>query len=310
MLKKILKSILKYPIIILNRIYIYGYFKISKNNDKYKEIHIKESERVMVLSPHVDDESIGLGGTLIKYGQAGSQMSLVYLTDGSGSTSHKSLEETIEERRQEGIEVKESYGFDSLYFLDQVDGELNANDDDLIEKLKEIIQREKPDSIFTPFLIDGNKDHIETTRLLSKVLEESEALPKNIYLYEVNNFIHPSLVNTISILDEDLARMKSEKYKIFKSQWAMGFGVYDLMEKARGVNYKSQRRVEVFVNVDRRQLKHGISYLRSNHFNPQDFKQISSEFTFLRGVFKNYGSKNEYNKKLADILEQKMGGSS
>lgn len=309
-MKKALKSILKYPIIILNRIYIYGYFKITKNNDKYKEIQINESERIMVLSPHVDDESIGLGGTLIKYGQAGNKMSLVYLTDGSGSTSNKSLEETIEERRQEGIQVEKSYGFESLYFLDQVDGDLNANEDGLLESLKRIIEKERPDSIFTPFLIDGNRDHIETTRLLSKVLDESQVLPKNIYLYQVNNFIHPSLVNTISRLDEEVSKIKDGKYEIFKSQWAMGFDIYSLMERARGSNYGTENRVEVFVKVDRRQLKHGISYLRSHHFNPQDFKQISSEFTFLRGVFKNYQNKNKYNKKLIDILEQKMGGSS
>lgn len=304
MIKKILKSILKYPLIIINRIYIFIYYYIVGNREEYKEMDIGENKNIIVLSPHVDDETIGLGGSIIKLGKMGSKMTLIYLTDGSGSTSDKSKSQLIEERREEGIAVKESYGFNELYFLDQVDGELNSNSDSLIDELKKIISREKPDAIFSPFLIDGNKDHFETTKALSKALESMDIDFNHIYLYEVNNLIHPELVNIVSILEDSIYRGKKDKYSIFKSQWAMGFSIYELMDYARGINYKSKEKVEPFVKLNHRQLKHAIKSLENNEFNPEDFKQISSEFTFIPGVFKNKASKNKYNRIIMKLIEK------
>lgn len=310
MLKKLLKAILKYPIIILNRVYTRIYFTVVKNNDECKELDIKSDQNIIVLSPHVDDETIGMGGTLIKYSKMNSDMTLIYLTDGSGSTSDKSESEVIEERKNEGIAVKKSYGFKDVYFLDQLDGSLNSNDNELIYKLKDIVNLKKPHAIFSTFLIDGNKDHMETTKAISKALEISEAQPQDIYLYEVNNLIHPKIVNTISVLDNDIYREKKEKYKIFKSQWAMGFSVYDLMDFGRGLNYSSKNSIEPFVDMSPEQLKSAIESLEKNGFDPLEFKQISSEFTFLSGMFKNKIKKNKYNKILRELLDKQMGGSS
>jgi len=40
--------------------------------------------RVLVLSPHPDDEAIGMGGTLAMHAAGGSEVTVVYLTDGGG----------------------------------------------------------------------------------------------------------------------------------------------------------------------------------------------------------------------------------
>lgn len=287
----------------MNRIYVWIYFNIVEKNNKYYKIDIDHSKNILVMSPHVDDETIGIGGTLVKYSKISKNMTLVYLTDGSGSTSNKSKEEVIEERRQEGIKVKDSYGFKNICFLDQIDGSLNCNDKKLIDKIKNIIEVEKPDVIFSPFLIDGNNDHMETTKALSKALSLTDIEPKNIYLYQVNNIIHPKLVNAISILDRETYEEKRDKYTIFKSQWAMGFSIYDLICKGRGLKYKEYG-VEPFVDVNTRQLRHGIKVLENNSFKPHDFKQISSEFTFLPGVIKSYQKKKKYNSLIRELLEK------
>lgn len=303
MLKRIVKAILKYPIILLNRLYVFIYFNTVKKYDKYKEIQADKNSKILVLSPHVDDETIGLGGTIIKSSNADAKMSLVYMTDGSGSTSDKAISEVIKERRHEGENAKESYGFEDVYFLDEVDGSLNSNDNDLIEKLKEIIHLKKPDIIFSPFLIDGNKDHIETTKTLSKALDIVDIEVK-IYLYEVNSLIDPKIVNAISYLDDNIQNSKKDKYKIFKSQWAMGFSIYNLIDYGRGLNYEKRQRVEPFVSTDQKNLRNIIDQLDENGFNPLDFKQISSEFTFLPGIIKNYKEKARYNKILVKLLEE------
>lgn len=297
-----MKAILKYPILLINRLYVFIYFNLVKKYDEYKEINIEEQSNILVLSPHVDDETIGLGGTIIKYSKTNGDMNLVYLTDGSGSISEKSIGEVIEERRKEGEDVKASYGFKDVYFLDAIDGSLNSNEKDLVYKLGEIIDLTRPDVIFSPFFIDGNKDHTETTKVLSKALELTEIEIKEIYLYEVNNLICPKVVNTISSLNDEIYKAKKDKYSIFKSQWAMGFSIYDLMDYGRGLNYRDKNRVEPFVNIDQNKLKSAINLLENNGFDPGDFKQISSEFTFLPGIIKNHKNKSKYNEMLIKLL--------
>lgn len=301
-MKRILKSILKYPIMILNRMYIWTYYKKNDRNTYVTELNLDEHDNIIVFSPHVDDETIGLGGTIIRYGKLGKRMILVYLTDGSGSTSYKPKEQLIIERKEEGIIVKEKYGFKDVYFLDKKDGNLDSNDENLIEELKNIFQTEKTDIIFTPFLIDGNNDHLETTHTISKVLNLMDLSPQ-IYLYEVNNLISKKIVNTISVLDSQIYAEKKEKFNIFKSQWAMGFSIYDAICRGKSLYYKKGYAVEHFVKVSINDLKDGIELLKEHQFKAGDFKQISSEFTLMPAIVKGKNNKERYNKLLKELWE-------
>src|SRR5882757_7184185 len=49
-------------------------------------------ERVVVLAPHMDDETIGCGGTLALHAQRGAEITVVFMTDGrAGSTELSTL---------------------------------------------------------------------------------------------------------------------------------------------------------------------------------------------------------------------------
>lgn len=62
----------------VNRIFIYLYFKFKKGDGKEEEISFSKGEKILVLAPHVDDETIGLGGSLLKYSRKDTPLSLVY----------------------------------------------------------------------------------------------------------------------------------------------------------------------------------------------------------------------------------------
>lgn len=277
------------------------YFKTKKANKKYIEIKPNGNEKILVLAPHVDDETIGAGGTILKYGEKGSKKGLVYLTDGSGSTSHKSKEETIKERMEEGLQIKDSYGFESVYFLEEVDGFLNSEENFLIEKLKEILLKEKPDIVFSPFVIEGNRDHLETTKALSRALDSLDK-EINIYLYQVNSVIFPELINGVSFLDKNTYIKKNNKYSIFKSQWAMGFSVFNLLDRGRALNYNNSYAVEGFVITTSSKLRQMVKKLEDNGFNPYDYKQISSEFTLIKAMIKSIKEKKFYSDLIKDII--------
>jgi LmbE family N-acetylglucosaminyl deacetylase len=311
MIRRLIKMVLKYPIIFINRIYLWFYFKTRKINEKYEEIVPKGNEKILVLSPHVDDETIGLGGTIIKYHNSESKMSLVYLTDGSGSISHKSKEETAKERMEEGYKIKESYGFHSVYFVEKVDGTLDSKDKKLIGEIIEILDKEKPDIIFSPFLIDGNIDHVETTKSLEKALAIWNKEFENIYLYVVNSLIHPKIINKVSFLDKNTYMEKLDRFNIFQSQWAMGFSVFNLLDRRKALMYGKGYAVENFVGIDYGILNEIIDKLEKEKFNPQIFKQISSEFTLIYAFMKSRKEKKLYSNSVKKIIENKeLGGSS
>lgn len=296
---------------VINRIYVWIYFKTKKKYNRYEEIVPEGKQSILILAPHVDDETIGLGGTIIKYADLGNKISLVYLTDGSGSTSYKSKEDTVKERMEEGYKVKESYGLNNLYFLGEVDGALDSGDTEVTNRIVEILEKEKPDIIFSPFLIDGNTDHVETTKILSNALQIWSPEFERIFLYQVNTLIDPILVNSVSLLDKELYEKKSNKYKIFASQWAMGFSVFNLLNRGRALMYKNSFGVEVFIKLNYSTLREMIKQLEDNNFYPEIFKQISSEFTLVFAFIKSRKSKVFYNNLVGNVIKIKeLGGSS
>lgn len=308
MIKNLIKKMFKYPIRLVNNIYTYFYYRKSQ---KVKEHEIDDMltvrEKVLVFSPHVDDETIGLGATLLKYKRMGNQMSLVYMTDGGGSTSDLSRQQLIEERRKEAYKVKKAYKFDEVYFLDELDGELKSSKEELNEKIIDILNKEQPSIIFTPFLIDGHRDHVETTKSVMKALETWNKDFENIYMYEVNCPILSNVVNSISLMDQDLYNKKGNIYKIFSSQWAMGFDVFRLLDRRKTYlieDIQNSYGAEVFVKTDFKSLKRIEDMLTKENFKPENFRQLSSEYNLLFSFKTNENLKKEYSNKVDNILAE------
>ena len=73
---------------------------------KARPLELKPDDRVLLLAPHPDDETIGCGGFLLKYG---SQCDVVLLTDGRHGDSTVKPAEMIEIRKKEFEEVMSRY---------------------------------------------------------------------------------------------------------------------------------------------------------------------------------------------------------
>lgn len=264
---------------------------------------LEEKEKVLVLSPHVDDETIGLGATLFKHREIGSEMALVYMTDGGGSTTDSSRDQLIKSRKAEGEKVKSIYGFKSIYFLDEIDGELDGESTQLVEKIVNILEIEKPSIIYTPFVLDGHRDHVATTKALSRALSIWNPDFDKIYMYEVNFPIMPKLINNISQMDEKDYIRKGEVYNIFTSQWAMGFDAYRLLDRRKKYIANSNYGGEVFVSTNLEGLLEMEKALEEEGFRPDQFRQLSSHYNLLFAFRSNRDLKNKYEERLEIILE-------
>lgn len=130
-------------------------------------VHEPGGGKVVVLAPHMDDETLGCGGTIARHAQAGAQITVVFLTDGRYGASYKGLtaparerrqRETIDTRKQEAQRAAQVLGVRSLMFLDAEDTQLQA-DRRVPELLRDILEREQPDCVYLPSFLEQHRDH-------------------------------------------------------------------------------------------------------------------------------------------------------
>jgi N-acetylglucosamine malate deacetylase 1 len=124
--------------------------------------------KVVVLAPHMDDETLGCGGTIARHVQAGAEVTVIFLTDGrhggascagmTDSERDRRQEEIIDIRKQEARCAGEILGVRSLLFLDAQDGRLRV-DRRVPDLLRDILQREQPHCVYLPSFLEQHLDH-------------------------------------------------------------------------------------------------------------------------------------------------------
>ncbi|HEV57806.1 MAG TPA: PIG-L family deacetylase [Phycisphaerales bacterium] len=151
---------------------------------------------VLVLAPHPDDEIIGCGGTLLRYREAGAVVSVVYLTEGSGAAALADVpvDNRAAVRRREAEKVAEHMGFEEVLFWGRPDGRL-ACTDDVVERMRALLDHLRPSVIFVPFCTDPHPDHVAANRILVEAIKQrggpGRPRPLNVLGYEVWGMVPP-----------------------------------------------------------------------------------------------------------------------
>ena len=139
-------------------------------------MELPPGQRVLVLAPHPDDESIGCGGTVRKYVEAGCPVCVAVLTDGrQGDPTVRQLApndprrlreegELAVRRKAEANAALDVLGVEHRYFLEATDGSLRSQVDPVATRLAEILSEWRPDTVLLPFLTDRHADHFATNR--------------------------------------------------------------------------------------------------------------------------------------------------
>ncbi len=304
MIRKLVKLVLKYPLIMGNYLYTRNYYSSGIKSLSWMENDIND-EDILVIAPHVDDETIGMGGTLLKYRDKDTEKTLVYIADGSGSVTDLTEEELVQKRKKEARKVQEIYKVDNLYFMEQADGQVNSKDEIAFEKLYEIIKKVNPDRIFMPYLFDGHIDHIESTRLTLNTIEKWNKDFDDIWMYEVNTLNDLRLINRVNTLDKSIYEEKKNIYKIFESQDVMGFDAFMLADRKKRLILQKGYAAETFVKLDLETAFEIDNILKEKGFNPEEIRQLSSQYNMVLSFFKNRKLKKEYNNNMNYILKRK-----
>lgn len=141
-----------------------------------------KTKNALVIAPHPDDEALGCSGTLKLLRNAGSDLSLIFLTNGEKLYGDSSSE-IADARRKEAVRSAGLLGCDGPFFLDFPDGEIGRHVEDVLSKLSEVVEGRNPDIIFAPSPIDYHEDHVATSHIALGLLEAFN--PLRLAFYEV-----------------------------------------------------------------------------------------------------------------------------
>ena len=151
-----------------------------------------EKLKLMAVLAHPDDESLGNGGMLAKYAAEGIEIQLVVATRGERGwpgkeSEYPGLEALGKLREAEVCAAAEVLGLLGVYFLDYLDGDLDAaHPAEAIAKIAGHLRRIKPDVVVTfgPFGGYGHPDHIAISQFTTAAIVEA-ANPDSLYYSDV-----------------------------------------------------------------------------------------------------------------------------
>ncbi len=188
-------------------------------------------KRIIVLSPHLDDEVIGCGGTILKHIIGGDDVILIYLTDATNSLPDTfSYKEKIIIRKKESHNAQKVLGIKEAYYLNEPDGDIRIKRE-TIKNLQKIILNYKPELIYLPWYFDNHVDHRKFNEILFRVWKKTKINVK-ICAYEVWTPLIPNIIVDIS----DQHEKKIQALKCYKTQVSQN----NYIDKVNGLNiYRS-----------------------------------------------------------------------
>lgn len=113
--------------------------------------------KVIVIAPHMDDEVLGCGGTIVRHVNSGHHVTVCVVAN--RAYNHKYEPEFIEEQKASCKKAQEILSYQDLVFLDLPDEQLDRAQIDIITPLERIVSQCKPDIVYLPHRGDLNQDH-------------------------------------------------------------------------------------------------------------------------------------------------------
>ncbi len=140
--------------------------------------------RILVLSVHPDDETLGCGGTILKHSAQADDLYWLIVTGISENLGYS--QDLIADREKQIETVAEAYRFQRTYRLDLPTTQLHLIDfNELISRISGVIEEVRPETIYTVNRSDVHTDHqIVARALASSTKSFRKPYVKRILMYE------------------------------------------------------------------------------------------------------------------------------
>lgn len=205
---------------------------------------------ILAIGAHPDDIEFGCGGTLMKYADKGHNIYLLVLTEGeSGGVEGK--------RRNEQEKAAKAIGAKKLFWGNYRDTEIPINQE-LIQRIENIVKKIKPAFIFIHYFDDTHQDH----RHLSNCTITATRYTTNVLFYEgptTQNFTPTVFVDINGELEKKLKLLKIHASQVMKTN-IEGLSIIDIARSSshfRGIqgrvrNAEGFLPLRLFINIKER----------------------------------------------------------
>ena len=143
------------------------------------------NKKILVVAAHPDDEVLGCGGTLLKHAKNNDEILLLFASD--GESSRIKSKKKILYRKKQAIKVAKIIKANKPIFLNFPDNQLDKiNILKIAKKFEEVVEKFRPDIVYTHHYNDLNVDHrltFEATMIACRPLIESSVT--EIYCFEI-----------------------------------------------------------------------------------------------------------------------------
>ncbi|MAT39837.1 MAG: hypothetical protein CL946_09565 [Ectothiorhodospiraceae bacterium] len=149
-------------------------------------IDAESKQRILVLTPHADDETFGAGGAIIQHIEAGHEVRVVLFSDNVASVNGNGVspKEVEELRRAEFFAAMDVLGVKhtAVFSLSE---EQMEKENDWQRMLNAILVENQPDVLYFPSLFDNHKEHRLLNKHICGVLREEQSLSPVCRTFEV-----------------------------------------------------------------------------------------------------------------------------
>jgi N-acetylglucosamine malate deacetylase 1 len=172
---------------------------------------------ILVIAAHPDDEVLGMGATIRKLTKKNHKVHLCVVSE--GATAQYKDNKMIEIRKKSCIKAGELLGISTFDFLEFPDMRLDSIPHlEINIKLEKIIQKYKPEIVYTTPFNDLNKDHkivFESTLVATR---PSSSSVKQILCYELPGLVKTPFQPVIYENVENEILYKIKAFKMYKSE--------------------------------------------------------------------------------------------
>jgi N-acetylglucosamine malate deacetylase 1 len=221
-------------------------------------------KKILIISPHPDDETLGCGGTILKYKSKKAKIDWLIATTMNGNNQYSIKD--IKIREKQILKVKKMYGFNKVYELNLPTTKLDQiPTSKIVKKFSEVIKKSKPKVIFSNFYGDVHTDHKIISKVVSSCTKNFRApFIEKIMLYETlsetgyshnrkkDNFVPNSYVNISKFMKKKIKIMKIYKSEIMKGYKPRSIFALDALAKFRGVSINCKH-AEAFMLIYEKQ---------------------------------------------------------
>lgn len=145
---------------------------------------MSEAKSILVVAPHADDETLGCGGTILRFRAQGYKVHWLLVT---GMSEHSGFSKArIESRKKEIDTVANFYDFNSVHELNYPPAGLDTlSKGSIVASISAVVNEIRPEMVFTPYRNDAHSDHeVVFDSVMSAVKSFRTPFVKKVLAYE------------------------------------------------------------------------------------------------------------------------------